>query len=50
MMRLKAFLNFPTNKLWVHMVEAGGVEPPSESISTGTSPGADGYLHSLTLP
>ena len=29
------------------MVEVGGVEPPSESISTGTSPGADGHLHSL---
>ena len=29
------------------MVEMGGVEPPSESTLTGTSPGADGYLHSL---
>ena len=29
------------------MVEMGGVEPPSESVLTGTSPGADGYLHSL---
>ena len=29
------------------MVEAGGVEPPSENTSSGTSPGADGYLHSL---
>ena len=29
------------------MVEAGGVEPPSENASFGTSPGADGYLHSL---
>lgn len=30
------------------MVEAGGVEPPSESTSTGTSPSADDPLHSLT--
>ena len=30
------------------MVEAGGVEPPSESIFMGTSPGADSHLHSLT--
>ena len=29
------------------LVEMGGVEPPSESVLTGTSPGADGYLHSL---
>ena len=29
------------------LVEVGGVEPPSESVLTGTSPGADGYLHSL---
>ena len=29
------------------MVEAGGVEPPSESSLTGTSPGAVCYLHSL---
>ncbi len=26
------------------MVEAGGVEPPSENTFTGTSPGADGSL------
>lgn len=26
------------------MVEAGGVEPPSENVLTGTSPGADGLL------
>ena len=32
------------------MVEAGGVEPPSENASTGTSPGADGYCGSLSLP
>lgn len=32
-----------------HLVEAGGVEPPSENTSSGTSPGADGYLHSLTV-
>ncbi len=31
-----------------HMVEMGGVEPPSESALTGTSPGADGYLNSLS--
>ena len=31
------------------LVEVGGVEPPSESTLTGTSPGADGYLHSLVL-
>ena len=30
------------------LVEARGVEPLSENASTGTSPGADGYLHSLT--
>ena len=30
------------------LVEAGGVEPPSENASTRTSPGADGYLHSRT--
>ena len=30
------------------MVEAGGVEPPSENASSGTSPGADSHLHSLT--
>ena len=29
------------------LVEMGGVEPPSENALTGTSPGADGYLHSL---
>lgn len=30
------------------MVEATGVEPVSENTSTGISPGAFGYLHSLT--
>ena len=29
------------------VVEARGVEPLSESVLTATSPGADGYLHSL---
>lgn len=29
---------------FVHVVEAGGVEPPSENVLTGTSPGADGLL------
>ena len=32
----------------VVLVEMGGVEPPSESALTGTSPGAVCYLHSLT--
>ena len=32
----------------VALVEAGGVEPPSENASSGTSPGADNHLHSLT--
>ena len=31
------------------LVEMGGVEPPSESALTGTSPGADGYLHSRAM-
>jgi len=31
------------------LVEAGGVEPPSENTSSGTSPGADDSLHSLTM-
>jgi len=29
------------------VVEMGRIELPSESALTGTSPGADGYLHSL---
>ncbi len=29
------------------LVEARGVEPLSENTSLGTSPGADGYFHSL---
>ena len=37
----KAFLNS------FDEMEMRGVEPLSESTSTGTSPGADGYLHSL---
>ena len=32
------------------MVEMGGIEPPSESTLTETSPGADGHLHSLAPP
>jgi len=32
------------------MVEPRGVEPLSENTSTGTSPGADGTLHSLAYP
>ena len=35
------------NGVVIFMVEAGGVEPPSENVSSGTSPGADGHLHSL---
>jgi len=30
-------------------VEARGIEPLSENPSTGFSPGAGGYLHSLTM-
>ena len=29
------------------VVEVRGIEPLSESVSSGTSPGADGNLHSL---
>ena len=32
----------------IHMVEARGVEPLSESVFMGISPGADSHLHSLT--
>ena len=32
---------------YIALVEAGRVELPSENTSTGTSPGAFGYLHSL---
>ena len=32
------------------LVEAGGVEPPSENSSMGTSPGADGYSGGLAPP
>lgn len=32
------------------LVEVTGVEPVSESALTETSPGAEGHLHSLTLP
>lgn len=31
------------------MVELRGIEPLSENNLTGLSPGADGYLHSLTM-
>ena len=31
-------------------MEVTGVEPVSESALTETSPGAEGHLHSLTLP
>ena len=35
-------------EIWeLKMVEVRGVEPLSENISSKTSPGADGYLHSL---
>ena len=33
-----------------HLVESRGVEPLSESTSTGTSPSADDRLQSLTQP
>ena len=32
---------------FVHMVESGGIEPPSESASSGTSPGAESPFYSL---
>ena len=32
----------------ITLVEPGGIEPPSENTSTGTSPGAESHLHSLT--
>ena len=31
-------------KVYLFLVEAGGVEPPSEKVTTGTSPGADRSL------
>ena len=34
----------------IFMVEAGGVEPPSENTSSGTSPGADGCFYSRAMP
>ena len=42
---LNSFLLFQDNAIKV--VEVRGVEPLSESTLTGTSPGADDYLHSL---
>ena len=38
---LRKLFNTP---ILIQMVEAGGVEPPSENVLTGTSPGADGLL------
>lgn len=38
---------FLYESLFLNMVEAGGIEPPSESSLTGTSPGAVCYLPSL---
>ncbi len=38
--------NFYQNYL-PFVVEVRGIEPLSESVSSGTSPGADGNLHSL---
>ncbi len=32
------------------VVELGGIEPPSESTLTRTSPGADGYLGVKPIP
>ena len=37
-------------RLFLNMVEAGGVEPPSENTSSGTSPGADGCFYSRAMP
>lgn len=34
----------------VVLVEMGGVEPPSESALTGTSPGAAGFCGTLCVP
>ena len=35
-------------EIWeLKLVEVRGVEPLSEKTSSETSPGADGYLHSL---
>ena len=33
-----------------YMVELGGIEPPSESTLTRTSPGADGYFGVKPIP
>lgn len=37
----------PAEKQVLFLVEMGGVEPPSESTLTGTSPSAYGHLYSL---
>ena len=43
------FLMKPSSTLRA-LVEMGGVEPPSESVLTGTSPGAAGCFGELGLP
>lgn len=48
MVNAKTFRTMKKSSYLRIMVEAGGVEPPSENASSGTSPGADGHLHSLT--
>jgi hypothetical protein len=35
---------------FLNLVEAGGVEPPSEKVTTGTSPGADRSLNFAAGP
>ena len=40
----------PAEKQVLFLVEMGGVEPPSESALTGTSPGAAGFCGTLCVP
>lgn len=40
--------NLVFSRVLRNLVEMGGIEPPSESALQGASPGAGGYLHSLT--
>lgn len=40
----------PAEKQVLFLVEMGGVEPPSESALTGTSPGAAGFFGTLYAP
>ncbi len=48
--QIRTRLRWETSSDYIALVEARGVEPLSESTSTGTSPSADGRLHSLTQP